>query len=60
MTTSNIELVRKVRQGVYNGQLAVYKVWDVADACEDDEQDPCWCSIRKELAAYSCLHGNKV
>ncbi|KAL0054985.1 hypothetical protein WJX82_005467 [Trebouxia sp. C0006] len=48
-----------VCQGVYNGQSAVYKVWDVADACEEDEQDPCWCSIRRALAAYSCLRGNQ-
>ncbi|KAL0037659.1 hypothetical protein WJX77_006695 [Trebouxia sp. C0004] len=48
-----------VRQGVYNGQLAVHKVWGVADACEDDENDPCWCSIRREIAAYNCLRGNK-
>ncbi len=45
---------------MYNGHPAVYKVWDIADACEEDEQDPCWSSIRKEKAAYDCLQGNLV
>ena len=35
----------------------MYKVWD---ACKDDEQDPCWCCIRNQKAAYNRLLGNKV
>ncbi len=48
------------RKGSVDLTPAVYKVWEVADACEDDAQDPCWLEIRKEIAAYDRLRGNKV
>ena len=38
----------------------MYKMWEVADACEEDPSDPCWTEIRNEKAAYECLQGNQV
>ncbi len=49
-----------MRKGSVGLTPAVQKVWDVADSCEADARDPCWLEIRKEIAAYDRLRGNKV
>ncbi len=50
----------QVHKGSVGLSPAVYKMWEVADACEAEAWDPCWLEIRKEIAAYDRLPGNKV
>ncbi len=53
-------MILQVRRGSFDFTPAVYKVWEVADACEEDVEDPCWLEIRREMAAYKCLENKQV